>query len=34
MVSLFGAVVRDIPLKHIATRTYVSGLVQSEYEVA
>src|SRR5258708_29300822 len=32
-ISLFGAVVRDIPLKHIATRQYPSGLVQSEYEV-
>ena len=32
-ISLFGAVERDIPLKHIATRQYPSGLVQSEYEV-
>jgi dihydrofolate reductase len=32
-ISLFGAVARDIPLKHIATRQYVSGLVQSEYEI-
>lgn len=32
-ISLFGAVARDIPLKHIATRQYASGLVQSEYEV-
>ena len=32
-ISLFGVVARDIPLKHIATRQYASGLVQSEYEV-
>ena len=33
-ISLFGAVPRDIPLKHVATRHYASGLVQSEYLVA
>jgi hypothetical protein len=32
-ISLFGTVARDIPLKHIATRQYASGLVQSEYEL-
>jgi hypothetical protein len=32
-ISLFGAVGREIPLKHITTRQYASGLVQSEYEV-
>ena len=32
-ISLFGAVAGDIPLKHIATRQYASGLVQSEYEL-
>lgn len=32
-IPLFGAVPRDIPLKHVATRSYPSGLVQSEYEV-
>jgi riboflavin biosynthesis pyrimidine reductase len=32
-IPLFGAVLRDIPLKHIATRQFPSGLVQSEYEV-
>ena len=32
-VPLFGAVAQDIRLKHIATRQYASGLVQSEYEV-
>ena len=31
---LFGPLLYDIPLKHIATRHYRSGLVQSEYEVA
>jgi len=33
-IPLFGALQRDIPLKHIATRQYPSGLVQSEYLVA
>jgi dihydrofolate reductase len=33
-VPLFGALPRDIALKHIATRQYTSGLVQSEYLVA
>ena len=33
-IPLFGATTRDIPLKHVATRQYASGLVQSEYEVA
>jgi len=33
-IPLFGAVARDIPLKHVATRHYASGLVQSEYLVA
>jgi dihydrofolate reductase len=32
-IPLFGATQGDIPLKHIATRHYASGLVQSEYEV-
>lgn len=32
-IPLFGATRRDIPLKHVATRQYASGLVQSEYEV-
>jgi dihydrofolate reductase len=32
-IPLFGATPGDIPLKHIATRQYASGLVQSEYEV-
>ena len=32
-IPLFGATLRDIPVKHIATRTYSTGLVQSEYEI-
>jgi dihydrofolate reductase len=32
-IPLFGATERDIALKHVATRQYASGLVQSEYEV-
>ncbi|GLQ45152.1 dihydrofolate reductase [Dyella lipolytica] len=32
-IPLFGATARDIVLKHIGTRQYASGLVQSEYEV-
>jgi hypothetical protein len=32
-IPLFGATPRDISLKHIATRQYASGLVQSEYVV-
>jgi dihydrofolate reductase len=33
-IPLFGPTTRDISLKHIATRQYASGLVQSEYEVS
>jgi dihydrofolate reductase len=33
-IPLFGVTPRDIALKHIATRQFASGLVQSEYEVA
>ena len=32
-VPLFGSLPRDIRLRHVATRHYSSGLVQSEYEV-
>jgi dihydrofolate reductase len=32
-IPLFGAIPRDIPLRHIATRSYASGLVQSEYAI-
>ena len=33
-IPLFGALPHDILLRHIATRQYQGGLVQSEYEVA
>ena len=33
-ISIFGALDGDVVLKHIATRTYPSGLVQSEYAVS
>ena len=33
-IPLFGAVQRDIALRHVGTRQYASGLVQSEYVVA
>lgn len=33
-VPLFGSLPRDVRLRHIATRHYPSGLVQSEYQVA
>ena len=33
-VPLFGALPRDVRLRHVATRQYPSGLVQSEYHVA
>ena len=33
-IPLFGPLPRDILLRHIATRSYKGGLVQSEYELA
>ena len=33
-IPLFGTLPRDIPLRHVMTRYYPSGLVQSEYQVA
>jgi hypothetical protein len=33
-IPLFGVTQGDIVLKHVATRQYASGLVQSEYEIA
>ena len=33
-VPLFDTLPRDIRLRHVATRQYASGLVQSEYQVA
>lgn len=32
-IPLFGPLHRDIVLRHLATRSYASGLVSSEYEV-
>lgn len=32
-IPLFGPVPRDISLRHVATRCYNGGLVQSEYEI-
>ena len=33
-IPLFGSLATDVPLRHVATRYYDSGLVQSEYRVA
>jgi dihydrofolate reductase len=33
-IPLFGPLQRDVSLKHVATRHFPSGLVQSEYAVA
>jgi dihydrofolate reductase len=33
-IPLFGSLPHDVRLRHITTRSYPSGLVQSEYEVA
>jgi dihydrofolate reductase len=32
-IPLFGPVSRDIPLRHVQTRQYPNGLVQSQYLV-
>jgi dihydrofolate reductase len=32
-IPLFGSVPRDISLRHVATRSYPGGMVQSEYEI-
>ena len=32
-IPLFGPVPRDINLRHVETRSYTGGLVQSEYEI-
>ena len=32
-IPLFGPLPHDIKLRHVATRTYKGGLVQSEYEI-
>jgi len=33
-VPLFGSLPRDVPLQHVATQHYASGLVKSEYRIA
>jgi dihydrofolate reductase len=33
-IPLFGSLLRDVRLEHVATRHYASGLVQTEYRVA
>ena len=33
-IPLFGTLLRDVALRHIATRSFPSGLVSSEYQVA
>ena len=32
-IPLFGSLPKDVQLRHVATQTYASGLVKSEYEV-
>jgi hypothetical protein len=32
-IPLFGALPADLKLKHVATQSYPSGLVKSEYRV-
>jgi hypothetical protein len=32
-ISLFGKLPHDVRLKHVATRTFPGGLVQTEYSV-
>ena len=32
-IPLFGSLPKDVPLRHVATRQFASGLVQSEYRV-
>ena len=32
-IPLFGSLSQDVALRHVATRSYPSGLVQTEYEV-
>lgn len=33
-ISLFGQLERDVVLRHVTTRQFAGGLVQSEYEIA
>jgi dihydrofolate reductase len=32
-IPLFGSLPQDVPLQHVMTRHYQSGLVQSEYQI-
>jgi hypothetical protein len=32
-IPLFGALAQDVPLRHVTTRHYPSGLVQTEYRI-
>ena len=32
-IPLFGTLLADVPLRHVATKTFCGGLVQTEYEV-
>lgn len=32
-IPLFGTLPSDVPLRHVATRSFASGLVQSEYRI-
>jgi dihydrofolate reductase len=32
-IPLFGTLLQDVPLRHVATKAFPGGLVQSEYEV-
>jgi dihydrofolate reductase len=32
-IPLFGSLPKDVPLRHVATRQFSSGLVQSEYRI-
>ena len=33
VIPLFGSLAHDIRLRHVATRSYPSGLVQTEYDL-
>jgi dihydrofolate reductase len=33
-IPLFGTLLRDVPLRHVATKAFPGGLVQTEYEVS
>jgi dihydrofolate reductase len=33
-IPLFGELLRDIPLRHVETKSYASGLVKTEYQIS